>query len=210
MSTPPDTSSLRCGDDDRQLVFDVLDAAYCEGRITSDEHVERLDQARQARTFAELAAITDDLAPLQQAGSTYETPAHQAVVDTSSATGEIDRFVAILGDVKRTGMWRLRARSTGFVALGDVKLDLRTAVLVAHECVIDLPVLMGDLKIWLPEGVQVRDETVSVLGSVKLLGLTPTSPDAPVIVLKGIVALGDVKVYGPAHVGLGQRLGLKP
>ncbi len=107
-------------------------------------------------------------------------------------------------------MWRLRARSTGFVALGDVKLDLRTAVLEAHECVIDLPVLMGDLKIWLPEGVQVRDETVSVLGSVKLLGLTPTSPDAPVIVLKGIVALGDVKVYGPAHVGLGQRLGLKP
>ena len=189
MSTPPDTSSLRCGDDDRQLVFDVLDAAYCEGRITSDEHVERLDQARQARTFAELAAITDDLAPLQQAGSTYETPAHQAVVDTSSATGEIDRFVAILGDVKRTGMWRLRARSTGFVALGDA--------------------VHGGRHLGGP-GVQVRDETVSVLGSVKLLGLTPTSPDAPVIVLKGIVALGDVKVYGPAHVGLGQRLGLKP
>lgn len=210
-SMPTPRAEMRCADSDRDRVADVLDAAWAEGRLTRDEHAERIAATRTARTFGELDALVGDLPGTHAAPASLPTPAAspgRMLVDPSHPSADADRIVTVLGDAKRTGHWRLRRHTTGWVGLGDVTLDLREAVFEAEECVIDLTVVLGDLKLRVPEGVAVRDETSSLLGDVKILGLGPAAPGAPTVVLRSRVLLGDIVVHGPQHVGLGERLGL--
>jgi type IV secretory pathway VirB6-like protein len=59
--TPPGLGHLRTSHSDRERAVDVLKAAFAEGRLDQDEYTERVGQAHQARTFADLAALTADL-----------------------------------------------------------------------------------------------------------------------------------------------------
>jgi hypothetical protein len=48
-------------DADRDAAVSVLNEAFAEGRLTTDEHAERVPDAYAARTWRELAALTADL-----------------------------------------------------------------------------------------------------------------------------------------------------
>ena len=52
---------LRAADADRERVIDLLKAAFVQGRLAKDELDARAGQALTARTYAELAALTDDI-----------------------------------------------------------------------------------------------------------------------------------------------------
>ena len=52
---------LRASDRDRDIVNDVLGAAYADGRLTPEELDERSDRVAQAKTLGELPPIMDDL-----------------------------------------------------------------------------------------------------------------------------------------------------
>ena len=52
---------MRAGDADRELVVHRLRTAHAEGRLDLDEFDERLTATLAARTYGELAAITEDL-----------------------------------------------------------------------------------------------------------------------------------------------------
>lgn len=53
--------NIRASDIDRARVTDLLDAAYADGRLTLEEHRDRVAHALAARTFAELGPLTVDL-----------------------------------------------------------------------------------------------------------------------------------------------------
>jgi hypothetical protein len=61
---------LRIGDAERTQAAAELGEHYAQGRLSTEEHNERLDRILQARTRAELAPIFRDLP-----GSTYAAPA---------------------------------------------------------------------------------------------------------------------------------------
>ena len=52
---------LRASDADRDQVATVLSTAYAEGRLSREEHDERIDQLMAAKTFDDLLPITRDL-----------------------------------------------------------------------------------------------------------------------------------------------------
>jgi Domain of unknown function (DUF1707) len=54
---------LRASHAERELVVEVLKAAYVQGRLTKDELDARVGQGFAARTYGELAAVTADLPP---------------------------------------------------------------------------------------------------------------------------------------------------
>jgi Domain of unknown function (DUF1707) len=63
-----DTVTL-ASDGDRDAAAGVLNEAFAEGRLTADEHTERLRAVFAARTRPELARLTADLPdPVQAAG----------------------------------------------------------------------------------------------------------------------------------------------
>ena len=62
--TKPDSPApapLRASDADREATADVLRTGFEQGRLTTEEFDERLQAAYNARTHADLAALTGDL-----------------------------------------------------------------------------------------------------------------------------------------------------
>jgi hypothetical protein len=69
-------SRFRASYADREQVVSALQAAFVQGRLTTDELGERVGQALAARTYADLAALTADL-PADPAPARQPAPAPQ-------------------------------------------------------------------------------------------------------------------------------------
>src|ERR1700689_5773244 len=54
-------SRLRASDADRDRAASVLNEAMAQGRLTAEEHAERLDSIYAAKTQADLVPVLDDL-----------------------------------------------------------------------------------------------------------------------------------------------------
>jgi len=66
---------LRASSADRERAADVLKAAFAEGRLSREEFEERAEQVYKSRTYAELAALTNDL-PVGPLGALTPPQAH--------------------------------------------------------------------------------------------------------------------------------------
>ena len=193
--------NLRASDTDRDKVATVLSTAYAEGRITREEHDERLDQVLRARTFDDLVPITGDLVPLPVTSAPAPVPPSAApaatfAVDTSLSSGG-DQMVAIFGGATRKGRWRVPKQSTAVALFGGVEIDLTEAVFESTEIEITGFWCFGGMEIKAPAGIEVRDRTAGIFGGTDIKGLGDPIPGAPVITIKGVSLFGGVSVTGP-------------
>src|SRR5919112_1758820 len=79
---------LRASDADRDQVATVLSTAYAEGRLSREEHDERVEQLMGAKTFDHLIPITRDLVPTSGPAPVTTSPARSGdfVIETAGAT----------------------------------------------------------------------------------------------------------------------------
>jgi hypothetical protein len=193
---PAAGGALRASDADRDQVAALLGAAYAEGRLTHEEHDERLAQVLAARTFDDLVPLTSDLVPLDPAPTTVSSSRPQFVVG-NGAHPEVDRMVAIFGGVERTGRWRVRARSQLTAVFGGVDLDLREADFDAPVVELNVQACFGGIELKVPAGLTVRNETVNIFGGTEVKNLGDPVEGAPTLVIKGTILFGGVSVKGP-------------
>ena len=190
--------NLRASDADRDQVATVLSTAYAEGRLTLEEHDERIDQLMAAKTFDDLIPITRDLVIV---GTPTPVPAPQATsrftIDTTRQQSEPDRMIAIFGGVTRTGRWRVRKNIQSLTLFGGTDLDLRDAIFEAPVVEISGFWCFGGLDIKVPEGIEVRDQTAGIFGGTDVRDIGDPAPGAPTLVIKGVSLFGGVSVRGP-------------
>ena len=195
---PIASSNLRASDADRDQVATVLSTAYAEGRLTLEEHDERIDQLMAAKTFDDLIPITRDLVIV---GTPTPVPAPQATsrftIDTTGQQSEPDRMIAIFGGVTRTGRWRVRKNIQALTLFGGTDLDLRDAIFEAPVVEISGFWCFGGLDIKVPEGIEVRDQTAGIFGGTDVRDIGDPAPGAPTLVIKGVSLFGGVSVRGP-------------
>lgn len=201
---PMAQSHLRASDTDRERVVKVLAEALTDGRLTVDEHAERLDAVYGAKTMGELEPITYDLAVSpqghpQQPQHPQQSHADNApVVDPTGANASVDQMVAIFGGVERKGRWRVRRKSRAITIFGGAELDMTEATFDAPVVEIEVFAMLGGIDVTVPDGVVIRNECGSILGGVSASGGDTTPPPgAPVVVLKGLTILGGVDVHPP-------------
>lgn len=195
---------MRASDADRNLVADLLTAAYAEGRLTRDELDDRLTRAMAARTFDDLAPLTLDLVPgSDHPAAAAVVPAGFTAVDRSHTTDETDSTLSIFGGTERRGPWRARRRISNLTLFGGTRLDFREATFESDVCEVNVLCLFGGVDLNVPDGVAVRNEVVAVFGGSDVSRLAPTQPGAPTIVLKGFVAFGGVSARGGRGPGDG-------
>jgi hypothetical protein len=188
--------ALRASDADRDQVAALLGAAYAEGRLTHEEHDERLEQVLVARTFADLVPLTADLVPLDAAPPIVTSAARPFTVGNGGST-EPDRMVAVFGGVERKGRWRMRQQSQVTVVFGGADLDLRQADFDAPVVELNVSTCFGGVDVKVPAGMTVRDETTHIFGGVDIKNLGEPVEGAPTLVLRGTVFFGGVDVKGP-------------
>ncbi len=190
--------NLRASDADRDQVATLLSTAYAEGRLSKDEHDERLDELMRAKTFDDLIPLTSDLVPATPSASA-PAPAQTSnvAIDTAYSTEEPDRHIAIFGGVTRKGDWRVRRKTQSFALFGGMDLDMREAVFEAPRVEISGFWCFGGLDIKVPEGMVVRDETAGIFGGTDIRDLGDPLPGAPTLIIKGATLFGGVSVRGP-------------
>ena len=159
-------SELRASHEDRDRVVELLRVAAGEGRLTSDELDQRLEQALTARTHGELAELTRDL-----------SAARAPVAAAPQAKDEV-RIECHSGSTKRDGRWVVPRRMVVRVASGTVTLDFTNAVITLPALVIDAEVKSGTLLLLTRPGVVVDADDVAIRsGAVRIPA--PPDPELP-------------------------------
>jgi hypothetical protein len=187
---------LRASDTDRDQVVEVLRDALMTGRLTQDEHAERLEQTLKARTIGELEPITQDLAVPGQA---YR-PAAAAVPSNSPVPIEepanpqdsFETLVGIFGGGERRGRWRVKRRTNALCVFGGYDLDMTDAIFEGREVTIWAIAIFGGIDITVPDSVNVRNEGVGIFGGFGARGGDDPDPNAPTVVVKGLALFGGV------------------
>jgi hypothetical protein len=190
--------NLRASDADREQVATLLNAAYAEGRLSREEHDERVDQLMVAKTFDDLVPITRDLVVVRPRDDSQPmtAPAAGFEIDTTSGSDQPARMVAIFGGVARNGRWRVRRKTQVLALFGGIDLDLRDAVFEGSTVEISGICCFGGMDIKVPEGVHVSNEMVGIFGGTDLKDVADPIPGAPTLVLKGLTLFGGVSVRG--------------
>jgi len=187
---------VRASDADRDQVANVLSTAFAEGRLSRDEHDERMDSLLRAKTFDDLVGLTRDLvvAGKPAAGT---APAAGASVDASSQHEEVDRLVAVFSGTERKGRWRVRRLTRAVAVFGGIDLDMREAVFESPTIEVSGFWCFGGLDIKVPDGVEVRNEVMGIFGGSDVKHVAPVQSGASVLVVKGVALFGGVSVRGP-------------
>ena len=190
--------NLRASDTDRDQVATLLSTAYAEGRLSREEHDERIDQLMAAKTFDDLLPITRDLVIVGPPAS-VATPQSTSrfAIDTTGQNPESDKMIAIFGGVTRKGRWRVRKNTHALALFGGMDLDLRDAIFEAPVVEISGFWCFGGLDIKVPEGIEVQDQTAGIFGGTDVRDVGDPAPGAPTLVIKGMSLFGGVSIKGP-------------
>lgn len=184
---PTSAPLIRASDADRDRVVALLSDAFAEGRLTRDEHSDRLGRAMGARTVGELEPLTVDLAPRAAAspmpvGWVYEPTVAPAAL-----------LVSLFGGTRRTGRWPVPARITNLNVFGGTELDLRDAAFTSPTIDLSLLCMFGGVTVIVPPGVNVDCGVIAIFGGSDAPSTVP-QPGAPTLTLRGLCLFGGVKV----------------
>lgn len=192
---PHPHAHLRASDTDRDRVVDVLRDALMAGRLTQDEHAERLEQTLQARTLGELEPITQDLVVPQESMPLPATGVSSSPVpieEPANPSDSFDTMFAIFGGGERKGRWRVRRRTNAVAIFGGHDLDMTNAVFEGREVTIWAFAVFGGIDLTVPDAVTVRNEGLGIFGGFAARGGDDPDPNAPVVVVKGLALFGGV------------------
>jgi len=173
---------LRASDADRDRTLELLADAVSDGRLTVEEHAERVQRACTARTLGELAQLTADLAVAS---------AQPVQLDAGRAIS------GIFAPARRAGRWVVPENLTVTAMFGEVEIDVTQAILQARRVHLYATVIGGRLRLVVPDGVAVVVTGHVVLSRSRGGTPPPAGPDTPVIEVKGLVLGGEVIVRTP-------------
>jgi hypothetical protein len=162
----------------------ALAEAASDGRLTLDEHAERVQRAYAARTLGDLVALTSDLA----------APAGQPLrLDSTRAVS------AFFGRQKREGRWVVPDRLVVTALAGQIVLDLREALLQGNRTIFYVTAIGGQVHLLVPDGLAVVYGSLAGRGDAGRAAQSPAppTPGMPVLELRTLVVAGKVHVRTP-------------
>ena len=188
---PERTPEAPVTDDDRQRVINRIQRALANDEVAFEELDERFEQVFAAETTVELEAAVAGLpvAPLPR-----PVPARHIATTT--------RF-SLLGDTRIGGWISLGRRLTAATLIGDIVIDLSSAALPTEGFDLTALVLIGDVKVIVPDGAAVELTAFNLIGNSREQVVVPMA-GAPTIRLSLFGAIGDSQVYSLSQVPEGK------
>ncbi|MGW0400856.1 DUF1707 SHOCT-like domain-containing protein [Streptomyces sp. NPDC003002] len=191
-AAPP--AGLRASDADRDRIVQTLGDALAEGRLTAQEHSERLDSLYALKTVGELDVLVRDLPAPGGARAWDEYPV-AAPGAPAAAVGPTETVVAVCSSSARKGRWRPGAQTRAVSVMGDITIDLTEAVFEQQVTEITVTCVLGNVEVVVPENVTLRGYGSGVLGNFEVggEGRAETDPQAPVVIVRGFSLLGNIE-----------------
>ncbi|MEU0336927.1 DUF1707 domain-containing protein [Streptomyces sp. NPDC006193] len=190
----PQIAELRASDADRDRIADILREALAEGRLTAEEHAERVEGVLHAKTVGELDVFIRDLpAAHQRPAAPAYTPVPPRPAPGAVPVEADARVVAVFSSALRRGRWRAGRRLHAYAVFGSVEIDLSEAIFEYQQVVIKAVSVFGDVRIRVPENISLRGTGGGVLGNFEVSPLDSVDSDAPVVYVDGWAVLGNVE-----------------
>ncbi|MEU9314671.1 DUF1707 domain-containing protein [Streptomyces sp. NPDC048295] len=188
-AAPMEPAGIRASDADRDRIADILREAMAEGRLTADEHAERVDAVYRAKTVGELEPLVRDLPAPGGAARTAAPGVH----GQEGPTGPAENLVAIFSSSTRKGRWRVGGRTNAFALFGSVEVDLTEALFGQRLTVINATSVFGSVDVKVPENISLRGSGTGIFGNFEVATLESADPEAPVVVVNGYSVFGSVE-----------------
>lgn len=177
-----DEASLRASDADREHALTALREHMVAGRLTLEEFCQRADAALRATVAGDLARLHEDLPT--------------ALVDAPGPHRRAARLTAaLLSRVVRRGRFRIRRRAVAVSVSGDLDFDLRDAAMDERQATVTVLALFGNVDIYVPEGVNVDVDGLTVYGHRRDWGREAGQADAPALHVRVFGFAGTVDVW---------------
>lgn len=173
----------------------MLSEALAQGRLTPQEHAERLDAIFAAKTQADITPHISDLpnaAALAQAGGALVQSGAGAI----ATKGRRTRLVAFMSGIVRKGAWQVPQDMSAITVLAGGEFDFREAVLPPGEIRLRATCVLAGIEITVPPEMRVIDGAWAIMGGIEVPPETEESkqPNAPVLRLSGVTIMGGVSV----------------
>lgn len=176
---------VRASDADRERVAGLLNEALADGRLTVEEHKERIDQLYATRTHAELVPLTADLGR------------HGVERRRSAEAVPVERVrpqVAVLASSVARPTGRVEGRMAAVAFFGNARIDLSYATIDEGGVQISAQAVMGAVDIVVPADARVMVTGMPLLGSLSPTR-EPGPADGPRVYVKAVALLGSVTVH---------------
>jgi Domain of unknown function (DUF1707)/Cell wall-active antibiotics response 4TMS YvqF len=188
---------LRASDADRERVAEALREAYAEGRLTAEEHAERVDAVYASKTMGDLVPLTRDLPAHSEVHRSSPTAAPASSArpsrsDLPPARQEDPKMIAVFGGAERRGRFRAGALLRAVAVFGGVEIDLSEAVFDQPELVIHCTAVFGGVDIKVPDHVTLRGGGVGIFGGSDVKQQEGEGPSAPVVTVRTVCVFGGV------------------
>ncbi|MFC8104103.1 DUF1707 domain-containing protein [Streptomyces sp. NPDC057363] len=185
-------SEMRASDADRDRIADMLRDALAEGRLTAEEHADRVEGVLAAKTVGELDVFVRDL-PAAHAGRPAAAPAPDRPTAGAIPADPEENVVAVFSGAVRKGRWRVGRRIHAYAVFGGVEIDLSEAIFQHQQVVIKAFAVFGSVEVRVPENVSLRGAGGGVLGNFEVDALDSPEAEAPVVYVDGWAVFGAVE-----------------
>jgi hypothetical protein len=179
----------------RDDTVDQLIMNYGHGHLSLEAFQRRLDQAFDATSHEQLTALTGDLQlhvdrgyvdkKREELGFHYEDP---------DDADDVDYLICIFGGSDRGGEWTAAREIRVFTLFGGSDIDFSNAHFSSRTIRIRLVCVFGGVDIYVPEGVSTTVKTFNIFGGVSNKAPSVREPNAPRIIVEGLVLFGGVDV----------------
>jgi Domain of unknown function (DUF1707)/Cell wall-active antibiotics response 4TMS YvqF len=174
--------SQRVSDREREEMVELLRTNLLAGRLTLDEFAERVEVAYGARLGGDLIKVSEDLPDVR-------TPQAPTKRKRSRLT------VSLFGHTVRRGRLRLRRRTAALSVFADVDLDLREAEIEDARIVVTVIAILGNVDVYLPEGVKVDVGGITIFGHQRDWGRETPHETAPRVQVRALGLFGTIDVW---------------
>ncbi len=183
---------------DQETAIELLRERYARGGVPLEEYRRLMGKLLVTTDPAECQALLDELPPvpadIAEARASDEparprgVPQYAAGSERRStgspSSGPAHRILAMFGEVNRSDdLWDLGPETHVTALFGEVKLDVRMARLVEGENILRVQAIFGEVRLTIPEGMDVTIHTSVQFGEVSsprnVQGFNDRHRDAP-------------------------------
>ncbi len=210
----------------QQEAINEVRRRYEHGSLTFEQFEYALNALIQAQTPEECRGIVQELATSANTALDALTPSPSAPAPTNVPRQV--RLLNVIGELKRMRRpWKMGQRTTVWMGIGALKLDLRMAT-IPQQALLEVYSLIGEAKIYVPRNIRVTVRQFTLLGENKALGEErngiftlldeeefpaegPDAATAPHLIIHQMMLIGSAQIIpagGPGSLfsGLGARL----
>ncbi len=189
----------------REQYIDCLARNYSADHLDEHEFERRVELANSATRLSELQSLVKHL-PIpaehptsrSEPAAPHESPAETEYAVTRSPPEGRDFVVSVFSGADRSGSWNLARRLHSVAVFGGNDIDLRAARFVPGETYrITCFVAFGGVDITVPQGVNLVVRGIPIFGGFDG-SKTDGGPDAPTVIVSGLVLFGGVDVKAKA------------